>query len=100
MLFALKYLPYDAILRQSDRDATMEIKSKLKKPKQVVVSMNQMKKSLFCILFLVTSAILNTCTAEPTSPIQPENLFEEHSVSVQEDGEDISFLSPLETRNF
>ena len=67
------------------------MKSKLKKPKQVVVSMNQMKKSLFCILFLVTSAILNTCTAEPTSPIHPENLFEEHAVSVQEDSEDISF---------
>lgn len=53
--------------------------------------MNQMKKLLLCILLLVTSATLNTCTAEQTSLKSSENLYEEQTVSVQKNDEEIVF---------
>ena len=53
--------------------------------------MRQMQHSIFCILLLVTSAILNTCTAEQISPVNPKDLYEEQTVSVQEDDENIVF---------
>ena len=53
--------------------------------------MRQMQHSIFCILLLVTSAILNTCTAEQISPVNPKDLYEEQTVSVQEGDENLVF---------
>ncbi len=53
--------------------------------------MNINTTHFFCGLLLFTCAISNECAAEQPTPMKPENLFEEHAVSVQEDGEDISF---------
>ena len=54
--------------------------------------------NFFCGLLLFTCAISNECAAEQPTPMKPENAYEEHTVSVQEDGKDVSFRYRLATR--
>ena len=47
--------------------------------------------NFFCGLLLFICAISNECAAEKPTPMKPENTYEEHTVSVEKDGKDVSF---------
>ena len=68
----------------------MEFGRKSAKPSGPFI-MNINTTHFFCGLLLFTCAISNECAAEQPTPMNPENSYEEHTVSVQEDGNDISF---------